>query len=402
MTPWNLSVTKIFLMIALLLLATPASAASLVSSTNANHVLLATVVTALLMFLLLGIALQIIAKGYESTESAVMFKASLTSAWAVLVFAVVGYGLMFGENNTGLWGASLFFFSGDVGIVLIFYSMLAALLVLITGSAIMHYLSDRMHLIMSMLLILVFAIVGGWVWSEQGWLHKQGFIDVAGATVLHSVAGWMVLGALIGLGKQRDAIKEMDVIPNTAFSGMSIILIWLGWLGLTLGATVYTHYTLPDAALDHALLNTFLAGFAGMIGASLASYMVNDKLDLTMIASGSIAGLVSISAGVTMMQPVFALLTALVGGAIAVFSVLVLRDMNIHDRTAAISAHAMPGVWGTLAAGVFYSGDFFNPDRVLVQMMGVAVIFGVVFTLTWLLFRGVREVLGSKDLLNGQ
>jgi len=110
---------------------------------------------------------------------------------------------------------------------------------------------------------------------------------------------------------------------------------------------------------------------------------------------------VSVSAGVSMMQPVFALLTGVVGGAIAIFSVLVLRDMDIHDRTAAISAHAMPGVWGTLAAGVFYSGDFFNPDRVLVQMMGVVVIFVFVFILTWLLFRGVREVLAPKDLVDG-
>ncbi|MDQ6975594.1 MAG: hypothetical protein Q9M22_03410 [Mariprofundaceae bacterium] len=384
----------------LMLLSTPAiAAAELASSAGSHQVIITGFVTVLLMLLLIGFSLLMLARLDTSIANTVMFKASLGSAWAVLLFAMVGYGLMFGVNSTGLWGASLFFFTGDIGGSLLFYSVLAAVFVFISGNAVLGYLSYRIHWMVSLFFVLLFAVVGSWVWGEQGWLHAQGFIDIGGSTVIHSVAGWIVLAALIGLKKHADE-REVNILPNTALSGMAIIFIWLGWLGLTLGTTLYGNHQLTEIALEHVLLNTLLAGCAGMIAASMASYMVNQTLDLSSIALGCIAGLVSISAGAAIMQPLFAILTGFIGGAVAIFSVLVLHDMRIYDRTAVISAHGLPGVWGTLAAGVFYTGDFFNPDRVLVQMMGMVAVFVFVFLVTWLLFFALRKIIEVKEVVN--
>jgi Amt family ammonium transporter len=46
---------------------------------------------------------------------------------------------------------------------------------------------------------LVYPLFGHWVWNGvdggtvRGWLGARGFVDFAGSTVVHSLAGWVAL-----------------------------------------------------------------------------------------------------------------------------------------------------------------------------------------------------------------
>ena len=70
--------------------------------------------------------------------------------------------------------------------------------------------------------------------------------------------------------------------------------------------------------------------------------------DVAMAGNGALAGLVSITAPVGTVTPVFALVIGLVGGVIVVFSVLAFDKIKIDDPVGAVSVHGTCGIWGTL------------------------------------------------------
>lgn len=383
---------------------TPAYAADGMASADHSLMLWPLIMAVLSLLLLGGFTLLIGAQFEGDQANRVLMNITAGSSCAVLLFMLFGHNLMFGENPTGLFGSiSSFSLSGDASLV--FYSILAALVVLVAGSATVT-LPLHFYIGVSILITPLFAVVGSWMWNfnnelSQGWLQARGFIDIGGSTVIHSFAGWVALAAILALGSSQTDAEDSSQSKNVHLSGIALFLIWSGWLGLALGTNLFAAQTMPIAETEQALLNTVLAGVSGIIAAILANYMVNQKLQLTTLVLGCVAGLVSISAGVSIMPVEFAIFSGMVGGAIAVFSMLVLQDMKIHDVAGAVSAHALPGVWGTLAAGVFYSGDFFNPDRVLVQMLGVVSVFLSVFILSWLLYRLMAKVFGVTLHTNG-
>ena len=55
----------------------------------------------------------------------------------------------------------------------------------------------------------------------------------------------------------------------------------------------------------------------------------------------------------------------------------------------AIPVHLFAGIWGTLAAGIFYRGDMFSIDKIAVQVLGVLSIaiwsLGTAFTIYFII-----------------
>src|SRR3546814_2357037 len=64
----------------------------------------------------------------------------------------------------------------------------------ITPALVVGGFAERMKfsailLLSSLWLVLVYAPICHWVWSDEGWLHRLGLIDFAGGTVVHITAG---------------------------------------------------------------------------------------------------------------------------------------------------------------------------------------------------------------------
>jgi Amt family ammonium transporter len=85
--------------------------------------------------------------------------------------------------------------------------------------------------------------------------------------------------------------------------------------------------------------------------------------------------------------------------------VSVFEQRHIDDPVGAISVHGVCGAWGTLAAGLFYSGQMFSAKIVGVQLLGIAACFAWVFPTMYLSFKVIDKLVvlrvTEEDEYNG-
>jgi Amt family ammonium transporter len=127
--------------------------------------------------------------------------------------------------------------------------------------------------------------------------------------------------------------------------------------------------------------------------------------DVGVSLNGVLAGLVGITAGCSNLSPAFAVITGAIAGVIVVFSVSAFEQRHIDDPVGAISVHGVCGAWGTLAAGLFYSGQMFSAKIVGVQLLGIAACFAWVFPTMYLSFKVIDKLVvlrvTEEDEYNG-
>jgi Amt family ammonium transporter len=116
--------------------------------------------------------------------------------------------------------------------------------------------------------------------------------------------------------------------------------------------------------------------------------------------NGALAGLVAITAGCDALSPAFALLTGALAGALVVVSVLFFDRIRIDDPVGAISVHAVCGVWGTLAVGLFATdGGLLTSGswtQLLAQIVGVSAAFLWAFPTALVLFLALKATVGLR------
>ena len=139
-----------------------------------------------------------------------------------------------------------------------------------------------------------------------------------------------------------------------------------------------------------AVVNTALCAATRALAALLTTRIRFGKPDASLTANGWVAGLVSSSAAAALLKPASAILTGLIIGAAVVFVIEVVEmKMHVEDPVGAITVHAVGGIWGLLALGMFAdlgeaSGQF------LAQLVGVATLLGFVLPFSY----------GANSLIN--
>jgi len=318
----------------------------------------------------------------------ILAKNLIVFAIATLAYWAVGYALMYGEGTPYI-GLSGFFFSGDPApygndpfpaavpesISFLFQVAFAATAATIVSGAVAERVKFGAFLIFSTLLVAVsYPITGHWVW-DGGWLAELGFADFAGSTVVHSVGGWAALvgAAILGprLGKYQNG--RISAIPghNMGFATLGCLILWIGWFGFNPGSELAATENVPYIAVT-----TNLAAAAGGVAATFTSWLKDGKPDLSMIINGILAGLVGITAGCNDVSFLSAVIIGLIAGVIVVFSVAFFDSIKIDDPVGATSVHLVCGIWGTLAVGIFGSGN------IVTQLIGIVAIgaFTVIFS----------------------
>jgi ammonium transporter, Amt family len=313
----------------------------------------------------------------------VMMKNYMDLCFGTLLFWLVGYGLMFGDNPTGFYGTTLFGLASAPNwdyTLLFFQIMFAATSATIVSGAMAERTNYMAYLIGTCgITAIIYPIFGSWAWNEHGWLKQMGFIDFAGSTVVHSVGGWCSLAGIMLLGPRlgRFSVKgEVRTIPghNLGYIAIGGFLLWFGWFGFNGGSTLAA-----GTNVGHILLNTHMAGAAGAVAAMLTSFITRQPALMANAVNGSIAGLVAITAGCASMQVPYAILTGAIGGGLSVLGVIGLEKMRLDDVVGAVSVHGLCGAWGTLAAGLFLTGNMFDSHQIIVQMIGIGAAFVWVF-----------------------
>jgi ammonium transporter, Amt family len=388
------------------LLVTPAAAiaAEEAATRSTLHLAWLGVCAILVFFMQAGFAL--VESGVARAKNAVnvVMKNFTDTGTSTLGYWLAGYGLMFGASYAGWVGLSHFAptpSDGTEAMHLVYQMMFAA-----TASTIMSgAVAERMRfgayiLAAAATSILIYPIFGSWAWGGSdeslGWLRELGFIDAAGSTVVHSIGGWCALAAVLVLGPRMGRFSrkgESRDIPghNLPMFALGAFILWFGWNGFN-GGSAKSDFS--DLGL--ILLNTNLGGAAGMIGAMLMMAITRTPLLLTHSVNGALGGLVAVTAGCNSMDPAFAVISGLIGGAIVIQGTRLLDGARIDDVVGAIPVHCFCGVWGTLAAGLFYAGDLFSLERVTVQFIGIVSGFVWAFGVSWVMFKLIDMSMGLR------
>ena len=360
--------------------------------------------SALVFFMQAGFAL--LESGMSRAKNAVnvMMKNYMDGCVGGIVFWLVGFGLMFGANATGWYGMSHFApHRGEAWdfTFLLFQMMFAATAATIASGAMAERTRYAGYLVGAVVISgFIYPVFGSWVWSGiyggQGWLAKLGFIDFAGSTVVHSVGAWCALAGILVLGPRLGrfaADGTPRAIPghNLGLVTLGGFILWVGWFGFNAGSTLAMNHSLGLIAL-----NTHLAAAGGAIGALLMLRGTSSPILLTTTINGSLGGLVGVTAGCATMLPGFAILTGLVAGAVVVLGMRLLDSLRLDDVVGAVPVHGFCGVWGTVAAGLFYEGDLFNWERVGVQLLGAGAAFLWAFPMALALYLVLARTIGLR------
>ena len=323
-------------------------------------------------------------------------------------FWLVGFGFMFGVNSSGMIGLSDFlpsFESSADGLNFLYQLMFAATAATIVSGAVAERFSFVPYLFAALLITMViYPIFGSWVWGEygdtKGWLNSLGFFDMAGATVVHSIGGWCALGALLVVGPRSGRYSRKGVlhdIPghNLPFVAIGGFILWFGWFGFNGGAAQSDF-----SDLGIILINTHLGAVGGIFGSIMWLAITRKGFYMTHIVNAALGGLVSVTAAASVIAIEFALLSGIIGGVIVVTTTNLLDRIRIDDVVGAVPVHGFCGAWGTLAVGLFYQGDMFNVERILVQLIGVvaALVWGLLtsYGLFWCLNKAVKLRVSTK------
>jgi Amt family ammonium transporter len=241
---------------------------------------------------------------------------------------------------------------------------------------------------------LIYPLFAHWVWGG-GWLAQIGYLDAAGGGPVQAMGGLSALAIAWILGPRRGKYSSEGGLP-AAIPGHNAVLVlfacflaWAGWLGLN-GAGALLFGGAPVGALVLVELNTTLSAAMACLAAAAITRARFGRPDASLCANGWIGGLAASSAGCLFVTPGVAALVGLVAGALVVFTVEWLDiHAEIDDPTGSISVHAVGGIWGVLALGLFARSGV--PAQPIAQIAGVATLLGfvlpVVYGLNWLLDR---------------
>jgi Amt family ammonium transporter len=315
----------------------------------------------------------------------ILFKNTFIICAGILTYYVCGFNLMYPGDFNGVFGFAGFGLGAgfdpesitpayaDGGYTywtdFLFQAMFAATAATIVSGAVAERIKLNSFMVFSAIFVaLVYTVAGSWKWGG-GWLDGMGFYDFAGSTLVHSVGGWGALVGILFLGPRLGKYgKEgrMTPIPGSSMPSATIgvFLLWLGWFGFNGGSVL----SADPALTSFVLVTTCLAAAAGGLGAMLAYSFVSSKPDLSMSLNGILAGLVGITAGADVINPLAAILVGAIAGGLVVFSVITFDKLKLDDPVGATSVHLTCGIWGTLAVGIFST----NPEHsFMIQLLGV-------------------------------
>lgn len=308
-----------------------------------------------------------------------------------IIFGLFGYGIMFGSSLKGLVGTSGFFFDAgptawDQAFMLFQLSFCATSVTIISG-AVAERIRFNGYVITAVITALfIYPIVGHWVWAghdhsvSQGWLESLGFLDFAGASVVHSVGGSAALAAILVIGPRMgrfdESWPESFSGDNLTFAAAGTFLLIMGWLGFNGGSLLAT-----DEQLPLVFLNTIVAGVFGGFATTCIAWKNTQQPNIVHIMMGILAGLVAITGSCSMVTTLNAAFIGLIAGWISIAGLKILEKYEIDDAVGAVPVHLFPGVWGTVSVGLFGDETYFSEgmtriDQLAVQLIGsISIVF---------------------------
>ena len=340
----------------------------------------------------------------------ILFKNFGVVSIGIISFAFIGFQLMYpAESFKGLIGLSSIGISPGIdGLTpsynpnygywtdFIFQAMFAATAATIVSGAIAERMKLSSFLIFTTFLVgIVYPIAGMWHWGG-GFLSELAtpFYDFAGSTIVHSVGGWAALVAVVMLGPRIGKYKHGKILPikphSFILAAIGVFFLWFGWFGFNGGSVL----SADVGTISLVFVITALGGASGTLSSMFTSWHLNKRPDLANMLNGALAGLVGITAGADVFNPLDAIIVGAISGILVVYSYDFFDKRKIDDPVGAISVHLVCGVWGTISVGLF--GNLASLDQFLSQIIGVFFIGIFISLFSYLSLSFLKKTIGIR------
>ena len=279
-----------------------------------------------------------------------------------VVFVLIGFGLLMGEDLIGFIGKPGFdLFTAYANFdfsSFVFNLVFCATTATIVSGAMAERTKFLSYCVYSAVIsALIYPIEAHWIWGG-GWLSTLGFHDFAGSCAIHMVGGISaligakILGPRIGKFKKDSGGKiiKVNAFPghNIALGALGVFILWLGWYGFNGAAATSVEQ------LGSIFLTTTISPAVATVACMIFTWIKYGKPDVSMCLNASLAGLVAITAGCDVTDALGAVIIGLVSGLLVVFGVWLLDyKLHIDDPVGAVAVHCLNGIWGTIAVGLF-------------------------------------------------
>ena len=328
-----------------------------------------------------------------------------------VVFILIGFSLLLGEDLVGLIGKpgfDIFTSYADFDWSnFVFNLVFCATTATIVSGAMAERTKFLSYCIYSAVIsALIYPIEAHWIWGG-GWLSQLGFHDFAGSCAIHMVGGISALigAALLGprIGKytkdESGKIIKVNAFPghNITIGALGVFILWLGWYGFNGAAATSVEQ------LGSIFVTTTIAPAIATVVCMIFTWIKYGKPDVSMCLNASLAGLVAITAGCDVTDAFGAIVIGAVSGVLVVFGVWLLDyKLRVDDPVGAVAVHCLNGIWGTLAVGLFattsapgndsytglfYGGGFHLFGLQLLGFVSVAAWTAVTITITFLIIK---------------
>ena len=329
---------------------------------------------------------------------------------------LAGYSLSFGPDVSGIIGNLDWAFLRGVGVApnpdyaatvphlafMIYQAMFAVITPALISGAIAERMKFSGYLLFTLAwTTLVYDPVAHWVWGSGGWLRNLGALDFAGGVVVHITSGISALAAALYLGRRKNYQREPMPPHNLPMTVLGAGLLWFGWFGFNVGSA------LASGGLSViAFVTTHTAAVSATLTWMLIEWLHRGKPTMFGAATGSIAGLATITPASGFVGPMSAMAIGVLAGGLCYVSLNMKGKFGYDDSLDAFGVHGVGGILGTLGAGLFAQkminasgadGLFFgNPGQLLIQAAAILSVVVYSFVVTFILLKLVEITAGLR------
>lgn len=373
------------------------------------------VAAALVFFMQAGFAM--VETGFTRAKNAgnIIMKNLMDFAIGTPLYWLLGFGIMFAGSGAIIGGfdplvqgnySSILPDGVPLPAYLIFQTVFCATAATIVSGAMAERTKFVSYCIYSAVIsAFVYPISGHWIWGG-GWLAQLGFHDFAGSTAVHLCGG---TAALIGakilgprIGKYDKNGKPKAILGHSlTLDALGVFILWFCWFGFNGCSTVSMDNDQAIFSAGNIFVTTNLAAATATVATMLLTWFRYKKPDISMTLNGSLAGLVAITAGCDLVNPVGAFFIGLIAAFVVVFGIeFIDKVCKIDDPVGAIGVHGLCGATGTLLTGLFATEDgLFYGGGIkffFIQLLGVVTMIAWVTVTMVITFQVIKHTVGLR------
>jgi Amt family ammonium transporter len=248
----------------------------------------------------------------------------------------------------------------------------------------------------------VYPVIVHWIWHPNGWLADFGAQDWAGGLVVHTTAGAAAAALLLVLGRRVNWPKTNVLPASLPLTILGAGILWFGWFGFNGGDGLQA-----DGIAAQAVLNTQVAGAAGMLAWLLVERLAEGHATVLGGVSGAVAGLATITPCAGYVSTLSSIAIGIIAGLVCHTATRLKFLLRYDDALDVIAVHFVGGALGTLLLGFFgestinplgRDGVFFGGGGRLLgaQAAALASVAAYAFVVSWVLAVLVQKTIGLR------